>query len=167
MELDYSDGGFLEQIDYDDFEFEYDNLLMDSVSDNELTNLLNLCIRPVIYQAFKPLLPILVSSLLLKLVAYKTSATIIQLSTLNLLASSAIFAYLYEVKLLAFLTGIVTITYGLLALNLPSNRRRLVVVLFSLAHLFFGKIYLLKVQEWNSIKGNVCKLLRSPRKSMV
>ena len=35
MELDYSDGGFLEQIDYDDFEFEYDNLLMDSVSDNE------------------------------------------------------------------------------------------------------------------------------------
>lgn len=152
----YSEEGFLEHMDYeyDMDQFDYDSLLMDSdISESDFLNLVNFCVKPVIYQSFKSLLPILISSLLIKLVSIKTNITFKQLNLLNLMTSSALFAYLYEAKLLIFLAGIVASTFTTLTIVLSRNKRRMAVVLLSLLHLFVGKIFLLNVQEWNSIKG--------------
>ena len=152
----YSEEGFIEHMDYeyDLDQLGYDSLLMDSdISESDFHNLVNFCIKPVIYQSFKSLLPILISSLLIKLASILTNLTVKQLNLLNLITSSALFAYLYEAKLLIFLSGIVVSTFATLTIVLSRRKRLMAVVLLSLLHLFVGKIFLLSVQEWNSIKG--------------
>ncbi len=155
MDLMYHDEGFVDPIDYYYDDNSFNDLLNhhESAAQLYLTGIFELCIIPTVSQAFNSLLPVLISSMLIKLIVVKTHLSISHIHLVNVFVSIAVYTYLYDMKLVAYLTALVVIIYLIQSVFDSLDQKRLSVVIFSMLHLFVGKILLLTVSEWNSIKG--------------
>ncbi len=154
----YHDEGFIDPIDYYYHYDDNDNIDQlvkhyDSMSQLYFKSIIEFCIIPTLYQAFNSLLPVLISSLIIKLTAVYSNFSINHMNVLNIVISITVYTYLYKKNVIAYLTVFVVIIYVLQSIFKPLNQKKFVVVSFSMLHLFCGKIFLLNVSEWNSMKG--------------
>ena len=133
---------------YDDYELDYNS---------SLNSQFYSCGYEVIMQANKSLMPILLSTMLIKLLATVANLSSRMLSFVSIVASCATFAYLYELRINIYLLLIVFLTYCIVKLRPKSCNKLVMLVCF--VHLFVGKLILWESDKWNSIKGNFNILL--------
>ena len=131
--------------DYADFD-DYSTF----VSSNDI---LNSCILPTLYQLLQNIFPVILVSIILRLLAFK-NVQLKHINIINSLLSLTALVYLYETPLVIYLVLLVVKAYLIINfLSLKRFRQIFTMISLSTLHMFVGRFYVFNDQDWNSIKG--------------
>lgn len=140
--------------DYYKIENEYDYEYEDISA-----NIFQTCIQPTIIQLIQYVSPIIIASILIRLLLDKNVTSKFNINLLNILVSSSLLIYYYKLPIFIYFIVYILKIYALL-INLTSKQHTnnkhtllIIVIFISSIHMFTGRFILFDQTEWNSIKG--------------
>jgi porcupine-like protein len=141
--------------DYYKIENEYDYEYEDISA-----NIFQTCIQPTIIQLIQYVSPIIIASILIRLLLVKNVTSKFTINLLNILVSSSLLIYYYKLSIFIYFIAYILKIYVLL-INLTSKQHTnntrhtllIIVIFISSIHMFTGRFILFDQTEWNSIKG--------------
>lgn len=146
------------QASYDDLypienDFDYGEQFEEYIDPISYEHLIYFCILPTLKQLAETIYPVVLVSILLRLLAFR-NVSLKHMNTINSLLSILALIYLYKIQSVLYLSLFTLKIYVLLNIfKLSKTNLCVTIMVCSLVHMFIGRVILFEVSEWNSIKG--------------